>query len=61
MEQDTKEQENKAIKMAAMINMMEMAYATFLRQILVDYTKGTPTEWDDRMIIVLDGIFGYRK
>lgn len=51
---------DRSIKLDMMIKMMEMAYATMLRQIVVDYTKGTENEVDDRLVAVLDGLFGYR-
>lgn len=53
-------QVDKSLKLTMMIQMMEVAYATMLRQIIINYTEATENKIDDRLVAILDGIFGYK-
>lgn len=41
------------------LSIIEMLYRNFLRGMIVAYVKSTHSEWDDRLVAVLDGLLGY--
>ena len=42
------------------LSVIGMIYRDFLREVVVKYVAETDNPWDDRLVVMLDALLGYR-
>jgi len=52
--------DKKDVKAVVILELMKAAYATILREMLVEWVAKTDNTLDDKVVAILDSVFGYQ-